>query len=99
MKRLLNHRELLANMWQRLKWTVLVVPVGVLSGLAGAFFLWSLDRLTELRWQHGWLQFFLPAAGVVISLIYHHFGKSVEAGNNLILEQIHTPGGGVPLRM
>ncbi|MEY3897744.1 MAG: hypothetical protein RLZZ214_3265 [Verrucomicrobiota bacterium] len=99
MKRLLNHRELLANLWQLLKWTVLVVPVGVLSGTASAFFLWSLDRLTEMRWQHGWLLFLLPVAGVVISLIYHHFGKSVEAGNNLILEQIHTPGGGVPLRM
>ena len=99
MKRLLNHRELLANLWQLLKWTVLVVPVGILSGSASAFFLWSLDRLTETRWQHGWLLFLLPVAGVVIHLIYHHFGKSVEAGNNLILEQIHAPGGGVPLRM
>ncbi len=26
-------------------------------------------------------------------------GKSVEGGNNLIVEQIHEPGGGIPLRM
>mgnify|MGYP000343650954 CR=1 FL=1 len=48
MKRLLNHRELLANLWQLLKWTVLVIPVGVLAGSASAFFLWSLDRLRKV---------------------------------------------------
>ena len=31
--------------------------------------------------------------------LYHHFGRSVEGGNNLIVEQIHQPGGGVPRRM
>ncbi|WP_241488470.1 chloride channel protein [Sphingomonas sanguinis] len=37
--------------------------------------------------------------GAAIALLYHHTGRSVEAGNNLISEQIHEPGGGVPLRM
>ena len=34
-----------------------------------------------------------------MGLIYHHFGKRSEGGNNLILEQIHQLGGGVPRRM
>jgi H+/Cl- antiporter ClcA len=31
--------------------------------------------------------------------VYGRFGKSAEGGNNLIMEQIHEPGGGVPRRM
>ena len=75
------------------------MPVGLMAGSASAGFLWALDKATETRWQHGWLLFFLPLGGVVISLLYQRLGKSAEAGNNLILEQIHTPGGGVPARM
>jgi H+/Cl- antiporter ClcA len=34
-----------------------------------------------------------------VGLVYHLFGKSVEAGNNLVMEQIHEPAGGVPAPM
>jgi len=68
-------------------------------GSACALFLWSLDRVTELRFAHGWLLFLLPVAGVLLGSIYHRFGKPAEGGNNLIVEQIHEPGGGVPRRM
>jgi H+/Cl- antiporter ClcA/PII-like signaling protein len=34
-----------------------------------------------------------------VGLLYHYFGRSAEGGNNLIMDQIHQPGGGVPLRM
>lgn len=99
MKALFNLRDHAANLRQLLLWTLLVIPVGVLSGSASALFLWSLDRVTELHWQHGWLLFLLPVAGVAVGWIYHQVGKSTEGGNNLILEQIHQPGGGVPTRM
>lgn len=99
MKSLLNLREHASNLRQLASWTVLVVPVGVLSGSASALFLWSLDRVTELHWQHGWLLFLLPVAGLVVGWVYHRVGKSAEGGNNLILDQIHEPGGGVPTRM
>ena len=99
MRRLLDWREYAGVLWQLLRWTLLVVPVGILAGSASALFLWSLDYVTELRWQHGWLLFFLPVAGVVIGWVYHHAGRSTAGGNNLIIEQIHAPGGGVPRRM
>lgn len=79
--------------------SLLVVPVGLLSGSASAFFLWALEWATETRFEHGWLLWLLPLGGIVISLLYHASGKSAEGGNNLILEQIHAPGGGVPARM
>lgn len=81
------------------KWTLLIVPVAMLSGSASAFFLWSLDLVTRFRWQHEWLLFLLPLGGLAVGLVYHLIGKSVEGGNNLIVDQIHEPGGGVPSRM
>ncbi len=99
MKSLLNFREHVASFRQLFIWTLLVVPVGIFSGSASAFFLWSLDRVTGLQSTYGWLLFLLPLAGVVVGWTYHHVGKSAEGGNNLILDQIHEPGGGVPTRM
>ena len=99
MRRLLNLRELGAAVRRLLLWTVLVVPVGVLAGSASAVFLWSLDRVTALRWAHGWLLYLLPAAGIALGWLYHRVGRESAGGNNLIIEQIHEPGGGVPRRM
>ncbi|MGC4072586.1 MAG: chloride channel protein [Nibricoccus sp.] len=76
-----------------------MAPVGVLAGSASALFLWALEEVTRLRWENGWLVFLLPAGGVAVGAIYHWLGKPVEAGNNLLLDKIHEPGGGVPLRM
>jgi H+/Cl- antiporter ClcA len=82
-----------------IKWLLIGLPLGIAVGSAVAFFLWSLDKVTELQWQYHWLLYLLPAAGIASGLIYHWWGESAEAGNNLILEQIHEPGGGVPARM
>lgn len=81
------------------KWSVLVLPVALLSGTASAFFLWSLDEVTHLRWQYNWLLYLLPFAGVLIVFIYQHWGGNSERGNNLLLDEIHLPEGGVPARM
>jgi H+/Cl- antiporter ClcA len=99
MKRLLDPREHARALRQLLWWTLLVVPVGLLAGSASALFLWSLDRVTELRWQNGWLLFLLPVAGLAVGWLYHRLGGAAGGGNNLIIEQIHQPGGGVPRRM
>ena len=94
-----NWRENLAFAGRGLKWLLILLPMAALVGSACALFLWSLDTVTHLRWQYTWLLFLLPVAGVAIGFIYHWIGRSVEGGNNLILDQIHTPGGGVPRRM
>jgi H+/Cl- antiporter ClcA len=53
----------------------------------------------HFRFAHTWLLYLLPLAGVVIHLVYKLYGKSSEKGNNLIMDEIHEPGGGVPKRM
>lgn len=82
-----------------LYWTALVVPVSIVVGSLVALFLWLLDMATATRWTHLWLVFLLPLAGIFITYLYKAFGKNAEAGNNLILEEIHKPGGGIPTRM
>ena len=76
-----------------------VVPMAVLVGSACALFLALLDQVTQQRWDSPWLLFLLPVVGVIIGWIYHVYGRGSEAGNNLIMDEIHQPGGGVPLRM
>ena len=99
MKHFFNPNVHIANVRQLLKWSCLVVPPAMLVGSASAFFLWCLDKATHFRWDHGWILFLLPLAGLVLGLIYHWLGRSAEGGNNLIMDEIHEPGGGVPARM
>lgn len=82
-----------------IKWLLIGLPVGALVGSAVALFLWLLDWATRTRWAHPSLLLFLPLGGVAIGIVYHFFGKSAEGGNNLIIDEIHQPGGGVPMRM
>lgn len=99
MKHFFNPAVYVASLLQLLKWSVLIIPPAMLAGSASALFLWSLERVTHWRWEHAWLLFLLPAAGFVVGLIYYGVGRSAEGGNNLIVEEIHQPGGGVPARM
>jgi H+/Cl- antiporter ClcA len=79
----------------------LVIPVAVITGLIVAFFLWLLDFAIALRWNNSpWLIYLLPLSGVVIKVLYQSYGKGTEAGNNLIINEIHdSTDEGVPLRM
>ena len=82
-----------------LKWLAILIPMAALVGSASAFFLWSLDALTRVRFQQPWVLYLLPIAGIAIAWMYQRFGGKSAAGNNLIIDEIHQPGGGVPRRM
>jgi H+/Cl- antiporter ClcA len=94
-----NPREHVALLRHALKWLLIGAPTGAVVGSAVAAFLWLLARATITRWDHPWLLWLLPVGGIGVGLLYHRFGKGIEGGNNLIVEQIHEPGGGVPARM
>jgi H+/Cl- antiporter ClcA len=82
-----------------LRWTLLVIPVALITGSLVALFLWLLDEATRYRWAHEWLIFLLPVAGVFIYWLYKRWGGNSAGGNNLIMDEIHQPGGGIPARM
>jgi H+/Cl- antiporter ClcA len=92
-------RRRVAHAGAVVRWAVMLAPMALAVGSLCAAFLWALDRATELRFQYPWLLFGLPLAGLAVGLVYSWKGRPAEAGNNLIVEQIHEPGGGVPLRM
>lgn len=77
----------------------LAAVVGALAGVAAAGFLWSLEFVTRMRFANPWLLALLPVAGVLSVWCYRAFGRNAELGNNLIIDEIHEPGAGVPLRM
>lgn len=91
--------RLFPHLRSTLGWTLILLAMALAVGSASAFFLWALDAVTRVRFAHTWLLFLLPIGGLCVGLVYHHFGKSATAGNNLLIDEIHTPGGGVPLRM
>lgn len=82
-----------------LRWILPSVCVALVSGLSSGFFLWALERVTEIRIAHPWLVWCLPIAGLVSGLAYHHLGKTSDAGNNLILSQAREPTTPIPTRM
>ena len=81
------------------KWVALAIVVAVLAGSASAFFLFALDWATRTREANRWLLWGLPFAGFAVGWVYLTLGRRVEAGNNLLIDEIHDPQSVVPLRM
>ena len=81
------------------KWLLLACGVAVLAGSASALFLFLMQWATTTRVTYRWLIWFLPVAGFVVGWLYLRVGQSVEAGNNLLIDEIHDPRNIIPLRM
>jgi H+/Cl- antiporter ClcA len=77
----------------------LCLGVAILAGSASALFLWALDWATHTRDTHPALIWGLPLAGGMVGWVYMKWGQSVDAGNNLLIDEIHDPRLIVPLRM
>lgn len=82
-----------------LKWLLLLLIISVAGGSLSAFFLTALNLSTSYRDNHQYLIYFLPLAGLLIGYVYHRYGKSVERGNNLVFDTIHSPKDVIPFRM
>lgn len=81
------------------RWTLITLPIAVAIGSMVALFLWLLNWAIHFRFAHPGILYLLPVAGIAIYFTYKYWGSSSEKGNNLIMDEIHTPGGGVPKRM
>ncbi len=91
--------EQLSVLIELARWIPISALVGILAGSASALLLMSLDYATRVREAHRWMILLLGPVGGVVGLLYKHFGASVEAGNNLILDQVHDPTQTIPVRM
>jgi H+/Cl- antiporter ClcA len=82
-----------------IKWLLLSLAIGLCVGSASAFFLTSLNWVTDFRESHLWIIALLPLGGLIIGLTYHYYGESVVKGNNQLLEELHSPKQIIPFRM
>lgn len=82
-----------------LKWSFICLLIGALTGSTSAVFLWCLEWATNYREANFWIISLLPIAGLVIGLSYHYYGESVVKGNNLLLEEYHSPKKVIPFKM
>lgn len=92
-------REHLALGAYAAKWLALTLAMSTAIGSVVAWFLLALDWATATRVASPWLLYLLPVSGAVVGALYHFFGKDAEGGSNLIVEEIHEPGAGVPGQM
>ncbi|WP_020212573.1 voltage-gated chloride channel family protein [Flavobacterium rivuli] len=81
------------------KWLLLCIAIGFATGCASAFFLTTLNWVTNWREAHNWIIALLPIGGLIIGLTYHYWGNSIVKGNNLLLEELHTPKQIIPFKM
>lgn len=82
-----------------IKWIFICVLTGVFSGCASAFFLVSLEWVTQIRELNNWIIWLLPVGGLCIGLLYYYYGTDIVKGNNLLLEEYENPQKTIPLKM
>lgn len=82
-----------------LHWAWIGTLVGASAGVSSALFLHALDWATAFRETHRWVIALLPLAGAAVGWIYDRYGRAVEHGNRLLIEEIHDPRNTLPLRM
>ncbi|SNS75953.1 H+/Cl- antiporter ClcA [Granulicella rosea] len=92
-------KPIVQTLIQTLRWLLIAIVAGMLAGTASAILIVSLNWATKTREAHPWIVALLPLAGLSVGLMYHYLGRQVEAGNNLLLEQIHAPSATLQLRM
>ena len=82
-----------------LRWVLLGAVVGVLAGVSSWALLRALVWATDTRLDHPWLLFLLPFAGFAVGAVYHRIAGRAADGNNLLLDEIHSPADWIPRRM
>ncbi|MTI29840.1 voltage-gated chloride channel family protein, partial [Xanthovirga aplysinae] len=82
-----------------IRWLIICTLIGALAGSASALFLIALNWATEWREAHLWIIALLPVGGFLIGLSYYLWDQSVEKGNNLLIEEFHSPKKVIPLKM
>ncbi len=81
------------------KWILICFLIGILSGSVSAFFLVSLEWVTQFRIHHDWIVWLLPFGGLIVGFSYYYWGESVVKGNNLLLEEYENPKKVIPFKM
>lgn len=69
-----------------IKWLLAASLMGLILGLIGTAFHYSIDIAQELRHAQPWLLYLLPLAGLLLVFIYRACGVRDDRGSNAVLE-------------
>ncbi|MBQ7503984.1 MAG: chloride channel protein [Ruminococcus sp.] len=75
-----------------IKWIIFAAVTGALGGCVGAAFRYSINYVTDLRYENTWLCYMLPVGGLVIAFLYRVTKLSGNADTNLIINSVRTDG-------
>lgn len=73
-----------------IKWIAIAVIVGILVGLVGVLFHFSIDSATQFRLEREWVLFLLPIAGIFIAWLYKVMAAENDRGTNFVLVSIRS---------
>ena len=71
------------------KWLLLAVVVGCITGAASTLFSFVLKAVTSYRKANSWIFYFMPLAGLCIVFLYEKFGKD-DGGTNQVLSTVRS---------
>lgn len=80
-------------------WCALAIVIGGFVGITSTLFLHSVGWAIDVRKSHPWLILFLPVVGYLVAYFYKIYGRDVQLGNDLIIEEIHEPKKSIPFRI
>jgi H+/Cl- antiporter ClcA len=96
---LINFENIRKNALITIKWFSICILIGFFSGSASAFFLVSLEFVTQIRNKNNWIIWFLPIGGLCIGYLYYYTDARITKGNNLLLEEYSKPKKRIPFLM
>ncbi len=79
-----------------LKWLLFSCIIGMVCGGVGTAFHFAIELVTDLRLEHFWLIWLLPAGGALIALLYRWCGMEKDRGTNFVLVAVRE---NTPLRL
>ncbi len=68
------------------RWVAVAVITGIIGGLVGVLFHYSVDHATELRAENPWIIWFMPLGGVLIVFLYKITKMMQNGGTNNVIK-------------
>lgn len=72
------------------RFAVVASVTGIVGGIVGGAFHKTVDWASAMRTEHGYLLFFLPLAGVVITFLYRKTNLKHDPGTNCIISTVRS---------
>lgn len=81
--------EIQRDVGNLVKWLMIAVLVGCITGAASTLFSFVLKSVTNYRKENEWMFYLLPVMGLIIVYLYEKFGKD-DGGTNQVLSTVRS---------